>query len=129
MSQTLKSLLAAANAVVERVDVARAQQLLRERGAVLLDVREPPEVAATGLARGARAIPRGLLEFRADPAEPGHDAELRPDRPIVVYCAAGGRAALAGKLLRDMGYHEVYSLGGFKDWIEGGGEVEERAEA
>jgi rhodanese-related sulfurtransferase len=31
---------------------------------------------------------------------------------------------LAGKLLKDMGYAEVYNLGGFKDWVEGGGKVE-----
>ena len=41
-----------------------------------------------------------------------------------MFCASGGRAALSGKLLKDMGYTQVFNLGGFKDWVEGGGKVE-----
>ena len=43
---------------------------------------------------------------------------------MIVHCAGGGRAALAGKLLLDMGYTDVRNLGGFKDWVEAGGEVD-----
>ena len=121
---TLKDMMAAANAAVERIDTGRAQALMRERGALLLDIRDAPEVEKTGLARGAHHIPRGMLEFRADPDSPYHDAELRRDRPVVLHCASGGRAALAGKLLKDMGFSEVYNLGGLKDWVAGGGEVD-----
>ncbi|MBT8409148.1 MAG: rhodanese-like domain-containing protein, partial [Alphaproteobacteria bacterium] len=46
-------------------------------------------------------------------------------RPIILYCAAGGRAALAGKALKELGYQRVFTIGSFKDWIEGGGEVSE----
>ncbi|HMA57561.1 MAG TPA: rhodanese-like domain-containing protein, partial [Pseudolabrys sp.] len=42
----------------------------------------------------------------------------------IVYCASGGRAALAGKVLKDMGYGQVYNLGAFKDWVENGGAIE-----
>ena len=55
---------------------------------------------------------------------PTHNPEFRRDRPVVMFCASGGRAFLAGKLLKDMGYSEVYNLGGFKDWVEAGGAVE-----
>ena len=45
-------------------------------------------------------------------------------KPVVItYCASGGRAALAGKLLQELGYKDVRNLGGFKDWVEAGGEV------
>ena len=44
---------------------------------------------------------------------------------MILHCASGGRAALAGKLLKDMGYEEVYNLGGLKDWAEAGGPVSE----
>jgi len=64
-----------------------------------------------------------MLEFRADPVTPFHDKELQKDRAIILYCASGGRAALAGKLLIDMGYTRVFNLGGFKDWAEHGGPV------
>ena len=43
---------------------------------------------------------------------------------MILYCASGLRAALAGKILKDMGYAEVYNLGAFKDWAESGGSVE-----
>lgn len=115
MPLTLKELLDAANAVVERIDGEKAQELVAQ-GALLLDIRDAPELEKAGRAIGAHHIPRGMLEFRADPASPYHDPEMRPDRPVVLHCASGGRAALAGKLLKDMGYREVYNLGGLKDW-------------
>lgn len=124
MSLTLQEMIAAANAVVERIDGEKAQALIAD-GALLLDIRDAPELEKTGRAVGAHHIPRGMLEFRADPNSPFHDAELRKDRAIVLHCAGGGRAALAGKLLKDMGYVEVYNLGGLNDWITGGGAVQE----
>jgi len=119
---TLKEMLAAAHAVVPAISAQDAQAKMAE-GALLLDVRDGSELAAAGRAAGGHHISRGMLEFRADPNSPAADPELRPDRVIILHCASGGRAALAGKLLKDMGYGEVYNLGGLKDWAEGGGAV------
>jgi rhodanese-related sulfurtransferase len=124
MPITSKDLLGAANAVVPRIDAATAQQKMAQ-GALLLDIRDSTELEKMGRAEGSHHVPRGMLEFRADPASPYYDPQLRPDRAVVLHCASGGRAALAGKLLKDMGYAEVYNLGGFKDWKEGGGPVQE----
>lgn len=124
MSLTLKSMMEAANAVVERIDRARAQALIDE-GGLLLDLRDAPELEKTGRAVGSHHIPRGMLEFRADPDSPFHDPQMKKDRAIVLHCASGGRAALAGKLLQDMGYEKVYNLGGLNDWVSGGGAVQE----
>ena len=124
MALTVKDMLEAANAVVERIDTARAQALMAE-GALLIDLRDTPELEKAGRAEGAHHIPRGMLEFRADPASPFHDPELRQDRAIVLHCASGGRAALAGKLLHDMGFAQVYNLGGLGDWQKGGGAMVE----
>lgn len=123
MPATVKDMLDAAHAAVPKIDRATAEDLVA-RGALVLDVRDAPEVAMTGLVAGARHVSRGMLEFRADPASPFHDPEFRADRPVVIYCASGGRAALAGKVLKDMGYGEVYNLGGLKDWAEAGGHVD-----
>ena len=125
MSLTVQQMLAEANAAVPRIDAAAAQALIAQRGALLLDIRDAPELEKMGRAEGSHHIPRGMLEFRADPASPFHDPALRKDRPVVLHCASGGRAALAGKLLRDMGYAEVWNLGGLKDWKDGGGPVVE----
>ena len=120
MPLTVKDMMEAANAVVERVDVARARQLMDD-GALLLDVRDAPELETAGRAQGSHHIPRGMLEFRADAGTPFHDPQLQKDRAVVIHCASGGRAALAGKLLKDMGYAKVYNMGGLKEWQEAGG--------
>lgn len=124
MPITSKDLVDAANAVVPRIDTAAAQEKIAQ-GALLLDIRDSTELEKTGRAEGSHHIPRGMLEFRADPASPYHDPQMRPDRVVVLHCASGGRAALAGKLLKDMGYAELYNLGGFRDWKEAGGPVQE----
>jgi rhodanese-related sulfurtransferase len=123
MPLTVQDMMAAANAAVTRIDIAEAQRLLADEGALLLDIRDAPELEASGRAAGSHHIPRGMLEFRADPTTPYADPELKFDRPLVLFCASGGRAALAGKLLKDMGYARVYNAGGFKDWKEAGAPV------
>ena len=124
MPLTLQSMMQQANAVVERIDGARARELM-DQGALLLDIRDALELEKTGRAVGSHHIPRGMLEFRADPASPFHDPALSPDRAVVLHCASGGRAALAGKLLKDMGYAQVYNIGGLTDWVASGGAVQE----
>jgi rhodanese-related sulfurtransferase len=123
MPATYKSLVEAANAVVPKVSGKEAQEMVAN-GALLVDVRDGTEVAATGKAAGAIHIPRGSLEFKADPESPGFDKNFSKDKAIILHCASGGRAALAGKLLKDFGYDKVYNLGGFKDWVEAGGKVD-----
>jgi rhodanese-related sulfurtransferase len=124
MPLTLKEMMAAAQAAVEKIDFAKAQALINE-GALLLDVRDAPELEKAGRAVGSHHVPRGMLEFRADPDSPYHDDEFRRDRAIILHCASGGRSALAGKLLKDMGYERVYNVGGLKDWKDAGGPIEE----
>lgn len=124
MPSSVKELLAAANAAVTKISAAEAKRLVAEKNALVLDVRDAPEVETSGKVPGALHVSRGMLEFRADPESPYHNAAFTKDRPVIVYCASGGRSALAGKVLKDFGYAEVFNLGGFKDWVEQGGEVE-----
>ena len=120
MPTTTKELLAAARAAVPPITPGEAADMLRDADAVVIDVRDGTEVAATGKVKGALAISRGLLEFKADPDLPTHEPALRKDRPVILYCGSGGRAALAGKSLRDMGFGDVRNAGGFKDLVEAG---------
>ena len=124
MTLTVAQMLEAAHAVVPAIDTAAAQEKMAA-GALLLDIRDAPELQMQGRAAGSHHIPRGMLEFRADPSSPFHDPEMRTDRAVILHCASGGRAALAGKMLKDMGFEEVYNLGGLKDWKEGGGPASE----
>jgi rhodanese-related sulfurtransferase len=122
--KTVQAMLAEAEAVVPRISPEEAKGLLGRTDVLFLDVREPAEVAASGKVPGALAIPRGLVEFRADPASPQHDAAFDRAKTVVAYCASGGRSALVGKTLKEMGYASVQNLGGFKGWLDAGGEVE-----
>src|SRR6267378_1600984 len=71
---------------------------------------------ASDMIAGAVNVSRGMLEFRADPDSPYHDKNFDKEKTVILYCASGGRSALAGKVLKDMGYDKVYNVGGFKDW-------------
>jgi rhodanese-related sulfurtransferase len=124
MAKSVKNLVEAANAVVPRITPAQAQELIDNGNAVIVDVRDAPEVEQSGKVAGAVHIPRGMLEFRADPESPYYDQSLAKDKTVIVYCAAGGRAALSGQALKEMGYGEVYNMGGFRDWAEAGGAIE-----
>ena len=124
MVTTVKQLLDAANAAVPRVTPAEAREMMAKGNTLVLDVRDAPELAQSGKVAGALHVSRGMLEFRADPDSPYHDKNFARDKTVIVYCASGGRSALSGKLLKDMGYPHVYNLGAFKDWAESGGAVE-----
>ena len=124
MAKSVTQLVQAANAVVPRIAAAQAQELIAEGGALVVDVREASEVQQSGKVSGAVHVPRGLLEFVADPQSPSHDPRFETGKRVIVYCAGGGRAALAGQALKEMGYGEVYNLGGFADWADSGGAID-----
>ena len=129
MPANVKEMMEAANAAVPRITPAEAKAMIAKGEAVVIDVRDAPEVEKTGKIQGALHISRGMLEFRADDATPYHDKALTKDKTVIVYCASGGRAALSGKVLKDMGYNQVYNLGGIKDWVDSGGAIDHPIEA
>ena len=109
MTASYPDLVAAALREVEEITPGQ----LAERGpanVALVDVREGYELAQ-GMIPSAVHIPRGVLEGSI--ASTGWER----DRPIVLYCAAGERSALAAGALKQMGYGQVFSLAdGFGGW-------------
>ena len=124
MVTSVKQLLEAANAAVPKITPAQARDMMAKGDTLVVDVRDAPELEKSGKVAGAVHHSRGMLEFRADPASPYYDNNFSGDKTVIVYCASGGRSALAGKVLKDMGYSQVYNMGAFKDWAESGGAVE-----
>jgi rhodanese-related sulfurtransferase len=124
MAATVKQMLEAANAMVPRITVAHAQEMIAKGDTLVIDVRDAPEVEQSGKIPGAINISRGMLEFRADSESPYHDRNFAKDKTVILYCASGGRSALSGKVLKEMGYDRVYNLGAFKEWAESGAPVE-----
>jgi len=116
MATSVKQMLEAANAAVPKITPDQASDMIKKGNTLVVDVRDAPEVAVSGKVAGAVHVSRGMLEFRADPESPYHDKNFEKGKTVILYCASGGRAALAGKLLKDMGYDRVYNVGGFKDW-------------
>ena len=123
MPRTVKDMLSDANAAVPKLAPAEAAKMMR--GDVLIvDVRDPSEVEKSGKIKGAVNVSRGMLEFRADPESQYHNPAFAPGKTVLTYCASGGRSALAGKTLKEMGYGTVYNIGGFKELSEAGLETE-----
>ena len=120
MSPSIIEKLAAARQALPAMSPEEAAKLLGRQDGLFVDVRDGDEVAKSGKVAGALNVSRGMLEFRADPASPAFNDAFAKDKTIVLYCASGGRSALAGQTLRDLGYDKVRNLGGFKDWADKG---------
>ena len=126
---SIQSIFATVGQVKQGLENLSVEQLKRELAQrddlLLVDVREIQEYVDLGAIPGARHAPRGMLEFWADPASPYYRDYFQPDQRVVLYCAAGGRSALAAKALKDMGYPDVAHLeAGFNGWAKAGEAVE-----
>lgn len=119
MSQTAAEMVGQATAQIESVSPKEAFAEMTTDQVVFLDVREPVEWEHH--IAGSLQVPRGLLEFAADPASPRHKPELDPAGRVIVYCRSGTRAALAALTLETLGFENVANLeGGFTAWTEAG---------
>ena len=120
MPKSAADLVAEAKSQIENLDHDAVHAELASGDAVLVDIREAEELAG-GRIEGSVHVPRGMLEFRADPASPYHQEPLDPSKRVILHCASGGRSALAAAALKSMGYERVAHLdGGFNAWKEAG---------
>lgn len=129
MSQTIvkgyKALLAEAEAVVETLSVADAQQLLGREDVVFVDLRDPRELEREGRMPGAFHCPRGMLEFWIDPESPYAKPVFQDDKRFVFFCGGGWRSALAAGTAQEMGLKPVAHVeGGFAAWKKAGAPIE-----
>lgn len=123
--KTAKTYLDEANDSVVRIPAKEAIAKYETGKGVFIDVRDSSDIAKSGTIKGALRIPRGFIEFAADPATDFHNPALDKNAELYLICGLGGQAALAGKTLKDMGYTNVTNIGGFGDWKEAGGPTED----
>jgi len=123
-TKSLEELLIEANDLVKRLSYDESVNLISNTQTVIIDVREESEVYNLGLIKNAVHIPRGLIEFKLSPNSPNNPVLIDDNTNILVYCAGGYRSALAAKSLLDLGFKNVYNLGGFQQWVESGGEIQ-----
>ena len=101
--------------VVKTITPEDALKKLEKKQCSLIDIRDALELQREGTIENSFHIPRGLLEFLIHPESPFTKKEnLDFNKEIVLFCAAGGRSALAAKTLKDMGFEKVsHVAGGF----------------
>lgn len=125
LAKTAAHLVAEAKAQIETLAPEEVAGELRRGHPLLVDLRESEERLAQGSIPGAIHAPRGMLEFCADPTSAYHRAEFDPFRRTILYCATGGRSALAAVALQALGYARVAHLeGGLTAWRAAGLPVE-----
>ena len=123
MVRTIQEIIQEAFSEVPTLTPEKAKEE-QDNGALIIDTREINELALTGKVKNSIHIPRGLIEFQNKETNPNGIEGFTKDKKIILYCAAGSRAALAGKALKDIGFTDVYNLGGFSDWQSKGLPVE-----
>ncbi len=94
---------------------ALARRLVRDEGALLLDVRSFEEFES-GHVEGAKLIPHDQVAARLD--EIAGLLEGDRSKPIVVYCRSGKRSKMAKQTLEQAGFTQVVDLGGMSSWCE-----------
>src|SRR6516164_6808037 len=102
MTTNLKEMMDAANAAVPRITPAQARDMVAQGNTLIVDVRDAPEVEKSGKIAGAVNVTRCLLTFRAGPYSPSPEKSYANDKDLIGYGGCVGRAALSGKILKDM---------------------------
>ncbi len=118
---TISELIGDAKGCIANLTPTEVAAELQANHALLVDIREPQELLDNGVIPGAIHAPRGMLEFWADPTSPYHRSEFDPERRTLLYCASGGRSALATATLQELGYQDIAHLdGGIQAWTAAG---------
>ena len=123
-NKNLETMLIEANKNVERLTYEETCNILKQPNTFIIDVREESEVANFGLIKNAIHIPRGLIEFKIELNSSNNPAGINNDSNLLFYCAGGFRSALAANTVKNLGFINVYNIGGFGEWVNNGGEIQ-----
>lgn len=123
--QTAAHLIAEAKRRIVNLSPEAVAAELETGDVLLVDLREADEWRQHGGIAGSIHAPRGMLEFYADPTSAYYAPGFDPGRRTILYCASGGRSALAAHMLQLLGYSRVAHLdGGLKAWRNAGLTIE-----
>ena len=120
-----QTLISEASEQIKTISADEALKLNNEDKCNLIDLREESELINSGSIENSTNIPRGLLEFSLNSNSPLiQNNVIDINKEIVLFCAAGGRSALAAKTLKDMGFKNVSHIdGGFGAMMNNGFKV------
>tara|TARA_B100000131_G_scaffold101857_1_gene98891 strand:- start:1204 stop:1590 length:387 start_codon:yes stop_codon:yes gene_type:complete len=110
---------------VKTISPAEALEKLNKDECNLIDIRDAVELQKLGRIDKSVNVSRGLLEFSIQPNSPFvQNNNLDLNKELVLFCAAGGRSALAAKTLNEMGFKKVSHVeGGFGNMSNSGFKV------
>ncbi len=110
---------------VKTITPEEAMKLNSENKCNLIDIRDGVELQKLGAIENSFHIPRGLLEFSIHPESAYiQNNQMDLNKETVLFCAAGGRSALAAKTLKEMGFKNVSHVeGGFSLMVQKGFKV------
>lgn len=124
--KTAIDLVKEAKLKIENLSPDQVSEELSKGDVSLIDLRESEELKQNGKIAGSFHVPRGMLEFYADPTLPQYKPEFSKNKRIILYCGSGSRSALATATLKQMGYENIAHLdGGIKAWKDSGKQVVE----
>jgi methylthioribose-1-phosphate isomerase len=124
MVKSSKDMVAAANAEIETISVDQAKLSVNDPNVTFVDLRDVRELEAEGTIPGAYHMPRGMIEFWADPTSPYYKKIFGSDNKFIFYCKSGWRSALATKAAQDVGVTNICHMGGgFGKWVKESGAV------
>ena len=123
-----QTLVEEAEKIIENLSTEEASKILKKEIGILIDVRDIRELWKEGTVKGAKHIPRGMLEFWLDPQSSYYkESKFDPNKKMILYCALGMRSALATKSLIEMGFKNVAHVkGGFDALKKNGFEIVEK---
>ena len=115
--KTAQTLVSEAMQEIKTISAEEAYKVSEENNCNLIDIRDKNELEVAGAIENSINIPRGLLEFQLDPnGALIQNGIIDLNKETVLFCAAGGRSALAVKTLKNMGYKNVSHIeGGFSE--------------
>ena len=119
---SVNDMIAEARTRIKGLSMEEMQRELAAGDALIIDIRDVRERWREGAIPGSKHVPRGMLEFWADPACEYHKSYMDPQKRTIVYCAGGLRSSLATDVLQKMGYRDVAHLEiGYDAWKKAGG--------
>ena len=127
--QSVNDMVADARTRIQGLSMEEAQREFESGEALIVDIRDVRERWREGAIPNAKHVPRGMLEFWADPKSEYHKRYMDPQKRTILYCAGGLRSALAADVLQKMGYTNVISMdGGWRGWTSAGYPTEKPGE-
>tara|TARA_B100000963_G_scaffold64044_1_gene51966 strand:+ start:1278 stop:1658 length:381 start_codon:yes stop_codon:yes gene_type:complete len=126
MQIDLNRMLLIANQQIKKLSFSESLKYISKDNSFIIDVREESELKVNGRIKNSIHIPRGVIEFSLNPDIEDNPYNIKKDSTLLLYCAGGYRSALAAKTLKDIGYENVFNIGGFGEWIDNGGPIQKK---